>query len=459
MRTRSLRTTFISLAACACTAWALWFFLYQHSSKIQRQQAQSWNPFYLSSKAVSRIDLTTPHQTSSLLLHEGVWSVVSPVHAKADTTAVESLLKTLKTTHLSAIPTHTLHPAEGLQKYGLQPPSVIITWDHSDKTSLWIGSRHPMGAGVYVWNPQTHVLGVADHAFAFHATKTFADFRINTVTHTALSHLSSVQFSHPQTSYSLQRTSQGKYLLTAPIQTEADHQQVQNIWEGLVSLRAMQWIEPSDPVYPTLLQRLTSSKINIRLKSVEGEEEILHIERDPSDKDTLDPLYHIHSSTKVSIAAGRFQWLWQKMAVPAEALQNLHTTDFLPQDIHQITLQNPEGSFVLQKQKTDSSAVQWAFGSSQKMAHTAEILAFLHTLHKTVYQKPPHPCKETSAPHAWRSVSLTNAEGRVVLNMAFAPPQQGGVVVIDWLKKVTGVVSDEALTPLWWESATYRAPS
>jgi hypothetical protein len=453
MKSQHIRFSFYVLLGSVCLLMASLFWSHQKNQATEHEKIRSWNPFYsINPSSIRKITFTHPEKDFFVLEKStsNHWRITHPFQAEADQEAVASLIKTLKTTHTSTTTPQDISDAKELQPYGITKESVVLQIEHDGKKSLWhIGKRHPMGKGVFVWNPSSTTLATAPHACAFHLLKKAGDFRNNLLitkgTKNTL-HTFSVFFD-PSLQYTIERKTDEGYILTKPSFINADDAYAENLWHDVHTLQAQHWTDaPSDASPSKTTPHLT-------LTYTDGSAVTLHWQELHQEGRKV---YEVRSSEHASTATADMDWFIKKIHVPPQALQDLHLLKTPHHAVAQITLTQHTLSVSFKKETTQNTLSQWKLVSSSVPTNNSEVLALLHVLQHIRYMAPP---VKTEKKHpSWPSIRIEDAHRNNVGYFLFGPPQEGRVVVIDRLKQTEGLVSNEDFMSIKWAQKDYQAP-
>lgn len=94
-----------------------------------------------------RFEIANDSTEAALALRDGVWWIISPITDRADSALVDGLVRRLRAATVLGVADE--NPAPG-RSYGLRPPRARVT---AGGREVRVGSRDPVGEGVYVARP------------------------------------------------------------------------------------------------------------------------------------------------------------------------------------------------------------------------------------------------------------------------------------------------------------------
>ncbi|MGH7412137.1 MAG: DUF4340 domain-containing protein, partial [Candidatus Methylomirabilis sp.] len=142
MRWRSLGLLALTLAIVAGAYYAL-------EAKGKKSEDDAKRVFLGDEKEVEQISIKKGEQRIVSRREGDGWRLIEPVRAKADTTEINSMLRTI----LTAKQERTIdEQAKNLGEYGLEHPSILLTLTlkgGKDLPALFLGDKNPNGFSVY----------------------------------------------------------------------------------------------------------------------------------------------------------------------------------------------------------------------------------------------------------------------------------------------------------------------
>lgn len=125
---------------------------------------------------IDGIEVAVPGRPALELKKEnGDWRITKPIAARADSTAVESLIARIETAQMKTIATEQATPAD-LRKYGLDRPDVAVTVVMGDKrTTLAVGAK--AGDELYAQEAGQPAVATVEGTIAADLKKGAVDYR------------------------------------------------------------------------------------------------------------------------------------------------------------------------------------------------------------------------------------------------------------------------------------------
>jgi Domain of unknown function (DUF4340) len=190
--------------------------------------------------AAKVVSLTIAHadgETIQIKKDGEEWRMTQPVSVAADSSEVESLLRSLGSAEVDQ--TVVENPA-GLGDFGLDKPRLtlsVVPQGAAAPLSLLLGNKTPDGGGVYAKvPPRARVFTVASYIESSFDKKPF-DLRDRSVLHLKRDGVRTIQVDGPEGGYALARDEKGVWRFTRPVATQAGRWAVDGFLGTLEGLR------------------------------------------------------------------------------------------------------------------------------------------------------------------------------------------------------------------------------
>ena len=130
---------------------ASYFLLEWHQSRKAREKEEAKKLFPVKEADITAITLKRPAEEIRLVKAEKHWRLAEPLKEQADKVTLTSVLSALSNLRQ----TRDLGPEKDLQPFGLDKPSLVVSFTIGDKShTLSVGKKIPGGQGYYVRRDQ-----------------------------------------------------------------------------------------------------------------------------------------------------------------------------------------------------------------------------------------------------------------------------------------------------------------
>jgi hypothetical protein len=287
----------------------------------------------------------------------GSWTIVSPLHADADTREVQSLIRALVTGKVARTVDDT---ATTLAPFGLEQPVTTVTIAAgTQQETLAMGDSGPLSNTLYVLRASDHAVLLTDLAPKDFVNKTLLGFRRKELLRFTQNDVDRVRLTYPTTEIVLYNMAKGKpkpsWKIRYPIEAEADQAEVRTLMFRLEDLKALGIIDPG-PEREAVAQTLTTPKVKVMLHTDEGDQIIKLYQPDPDSGEAIAetkgdaPLYRVNPTAIKDLTKELFS-LQDKRLLGVDytdiAMLSVHTRD------KSYVLINQNGEWFLEDEPTD----------------------------------------------------------------------------------------------------------
>jgi|GEM_PF-1653828 len=168
----------VVVAGLAMGAWA-WFGVFQTEKAEEARKDAEARLFALEAKDVERLEITTDKGSTTVTRKDGAWTIAAPVEAKADGTAVESLLNKLVQARRKKL---IDEKAADLAAFGLDKPTVqvVASTAAGEQVRFAIGAENTFDRSLFVGDGGT-LVATAEASLKSDLDKSTFDLRDKTL--------------------------------------------------------------------------------------------------------------------------------------------------------------------------------------------------------------------------------------------------------------------------------------
>jgi len=182
--------------------------------------------------------------TVSFEKNENGWVLISPINTKADSFAIDNLIKTVVDYKYQQ--SVSSNKADW-KNYGLEPPVRQITMKQDDgvATDIYIGSKAPVGFSVYVRNGKSDEVYIGGQHLYTATEKKLADFRDKTLLSVETDNLASFTLRLKGSTTEIVKGETG-FQISKPMPARADKDAVSEFFDSMASERVVEFIDSPD---------------------------------------------------------------------------------------------------------------------------------------------------------------------------------------------------------------------
>jgi hypothetical protein len=202
----------------------------------------------------------------------GLWRIVKPVDAVADSAAVDSLASAIA--NLEVVDT-VGENAGDLANFGLENPAVTVTITTTDKRVLpgiMVGSDTPIGSNTYIKTTDNPAVLLIGQGFTSTANRTLNDLRSRVLLNLTADQMMQVAIKHADGTEIEVVRSGDKWKIIEPREYPADKDAVQQLLDTIATTQVAEFIED----HPADLEKFGLAKPALELEVSGGKDNAKH---------------------------------------------------------------------------------------------------------------------------------------------------------------------------------------
>lgn len=265
MRWRSIGLLALTLAMVAGAYYAL-------EAKGKKSEDDARRLFHTDEKEVEKISIRKGEQQVVSRREGDGWRLIEPLRAKADTTEINSMLRTI----LTAKQERTIdEQAKNLGEYGLERPSLLLTLSLTggkDLPVLLLGDKNPNGFSVYAKRGDQPAVFLLADTLRNRLDRSAADIRDKTLLALQPDKVKQVELVGKGRSISLRNTGAEGWELRQPMKVRADVEMVRQLLWKIRDARVKEFLTDGTDAkrrygldHPDLIVDLTEADASKRL--------------------------------------------------------------------------------------------------------------------------------------------------------------------------------------------------
>ena len=173
------------------------------------------------------------------------WVLTSPINSKADSFAIENLVKTIADYKYQQLVSKN---KDDWKNYGLDPfvRQITLKQDDGKVTDVYVGSKAPVGFSVYVRNGESDDVYIGGQHLYTATEKKLSDFRDKTLLSVDVGNLASFSLDLAKAPLVTVEKVESSFRLTKPMKADADKDAISDFFDSMASERVVEFIDTPD---------------------------------------------------------------------------------------------------------------------------------------------------------------------------------------------------------------------
>lgn len=183
-----------------------------------------------------------------IILQDGKWEIVSPLHVPADEEAVHKIIRAAAEHEVVEM----IGEVESLKEYGLEEPELTVDFylkDRPEPATLWMGGQTPNRHTTYARTTKLKGVALARNSLKDFADKNLYGLRRKRVIEGELYQVDRAEVRHGENRFMLQRVGHANWLIVEPESAVADKIEADYLIQRIITVQAKEYFdEPVDEI-------------------------------------------------------------------------------------------------------------------------------------------------------------------------------------------------------------------